>query len=70
MTMVWISRFTSTLSTFQQTFLGDRVGPILQVEMENPVKLRVCDHIFEKNSIEQWLQINPTCPLCRRNVRA
>ena len=47
----------------------NREDPIYHIEMENPVKLRVCDHVFERASIEQWLQINPTCPLCRCNVR-
>ncbi|XVE80148.1 hypothetical protein DITRI_Ditri14bG0116100 [Diplodiscus trichospermus] len=24
-----------------------------------------CDHVFHKTCLEEWLKINPTCPLCR-----
>ena len=28
-------------------------------------KLRVCGHIFHKECISKWNNIEPTCPLCR-----
>ncbi|ODV63938.1 uncharacterized protein ASCRUDRAFT_41685 [Ascoidea rubescens DSM 1968] len=32
------------------------------------VKLNNCDHIFDLECIGPWLKINPTCPMCRKNV--
>ena len=31
------------------------------------VKLK-CDHIFHKDCIYKWIENNPSCPLCRKNV--
>jgi hypothetical protein len=32
-------------------------------------RLPVCHHMFHQKCIEEWLVINPLCPMCRSNVR-
>ncbi|XVE50276.1 hypothetical protein DITRI_Ditri01bG0149300 [Diplodiscus trichospermus] len=27
-----------------------------------------CDHVFHKPCAEEWLKINPSCPLCRKDA--
>ena len=31
--------------------------------------IRGCNHIFNRGSLSQWLATNPTCPMCRRDIR-
>ena len=31
-------------------------------------KINHCGHIFKKNSIENWLKQNHSCPSCRHNI--
>jgi len=32
-------------------------------------RLPGCNHLFHPKCIEEWLVINPLCPMCRSNVR-
>jgi hypothetical protein len=31
--------------------------------------IRGCNHIFNRGSLSRWLATNPTCPMCRRDIR-
>lgn len=32
-------------------------------------KINHCEHIFHRDCLRQWFQINPQCPMCRFDVR-
>ena len=32
-------------------------------------KLVNCNHVFHESCLNEWLKINPICPLCRTNVK-
>ena len=34
---------------------------------KNLIKLE-CSHVFHHKCINEWIKINPTCPICRRKV--
>jgi deltex len=40
--------------------------PICLCESDNQVKSGVCSHTFCKECIEQWVNIEPICPVCRK----
>jgi|GEM_PF-4473999 len=43
------------------------------IEEEGDKKIKVlkdCGHIFHKTCINEWIVINPTCPLCRTIVKS
>jgi len=27
-----------------------------------------CGHVYEKKEIEQWVKINPICPICEKSI--
>ena len=33
-----------------------------------PIIRLPCSHIFSQNEIFKWLQLKPTCPLCRHTI--
>lgn len=35
---------------------------------KSPLKSLECGHIFDRECIKDWLEKNPTCPVCVRNV--
>lgn len=35
---------------------------------EEPYQRLSCQHIFHKACLDRWLDVNPTCPLCRERV--
>lgn len=39
-------------------------------EVEIPVKLRSCGHIFGEKCINEWVQTNNSCPACRKEFAA
>jgi len=34
------------------------------------LKTKVCAHLFHKECLKNWLQVNRTCPLCRKDLGA
>lgn len=43
--------------------------PCLQEAMTKPLQL-ACDHTFCEACITEWLEREPTCPMCRSKVKA
>lgn len=42
---------------------------ICQEELRTGTRLRACQHTFHEQCIDQWLQMNTRCPVCRHDVR-
>jgi hypothetical protein len=42
---------------------------ICQEELTRGTRLRACRHTFHEQCIDQWLQLNTRCPVCRHDVR-
>ena len=42
---------------------------ICQESLETGTRLRTCRHTFHDDCIDQWLQMNTRCPVCRHDVR-
>jgi hypothetical protein len=42
---------------------------ICQEELRTGTRLRGCRHTFHDQCIDQWLQMNTRCPVCRHDVR-
>jgi hypothetical protein len=47
----------------------DSVCSICQEELQTATRLRGCQHCFHQACIDQWLQMNTRCPVCRYDVR-
>jgi len=47
--------------------INDLICPISHGLMFSPIKT-TCDHTFDKIFLEEWMQINNTCPLCRKTI--
>lgn len=42
---------------------------ICQENVTCATRLRQCGHCFHGSCIDQWLQMNPRCPVCRDDIR-
>lgn len=42
---------------------------ICQDAVSCATRLRHCGHFFHGSCIDQWLQMNPRCPVCRHDIR-
>lgn len=38
------------------------------VDIDSPVRLSPCNHVFGMRCVRRWLRQNPTCPLCRTRI--
>lgn len=47
----------------------DSTCSICQESVLSGTRLRACQHCFHQQCIDQWLQVNPRCPVCRHDVR-
>lgn len=47
----------------------DSTCSICQEGLDRGTRLRSCRHCFHDQCIDQWLQMNPRCPVCRHDVR-
>ncbi len=45
------------------------VCAICQEAVTCATRMRHCGHTFHGSCIDQWLQMNPRCPVCRHDVR-
>jgi hypothetical protein len=41
---------------------------LIEFEMEDLVRKTICDHLFHKECLEQWLKKHENCPICRKNL--
>lgn len=42
---------------------------ICQDEVTCATRIRACGHNFHGGCLEEWLRINPRCPVCRHDIR-
>lgn len=56
-------------------FDPEEFGDALQCPMcledfskEQPIRKTLCSHYFHESCLAQWLKVNRTCPLCRRDL--
>jgi len=42
---------------------------ICQEEVTCATRIRACGHTFHGACLDQWLQMNPRCPVCRHDIR-
>ena len=42
---------------------------ICQDAVTSATRIRACNHTFHAACLDQWLQLNPRCPVCRHDVR-
>ncbi len=43
---------------------------ICQDDVVCATRIRACGHSFHGACIDQWLQLNPRCPVCRHDIRS
>ncbi|XP_002159773.1 E3 ubiquitin-protein ligase RNFT2 isoform X1 [Hydra vulgaris] len=61
------TRYGKTPSKEQLIEFGDSC-PICQEEMDDPIELNSCKHIFCEDCIVMWFDRERTCPMCRAKV--
>lgn len=49
------------------TLVEEKTCPITCEKIVTPEMIK-CGHVFEKDAITQWLQINKNCPVCRTKI--
>lgn len=47
----------------------DTVCSICQEPVTCATRIRTCGHCFHGSCIDQWLSMNPRCPVCRHDIR-
>ena len=58
-----------TLSTIQPATSSSGEQPQPEEDLDIPLRLKVCGHVFGKKCIRDWLALSATCPLCRKDVQ-
>ena len=48
--------------------IQDKICSICLDDIKQPIKLKLCSHIFCFHCINNWLCTNPTCPCCRQTT--
>ncbi len=60
---------TNTLQQGQEKKKDDLCSVcLIEFEMEDLVRKTICDHLFHKECLEQWLKKHENCPICRKNL--
>ncbi len=52
-----------------RTRLTDTQCSICQEDVETATRIRHCGHCFHSHCLQQWLGLNPRCPVCRYDIR-
>jgi hypothetical protein len=48
---------------------GTETCPICRDPLLHGTRLRACRHCFHASCINEWLGMNPRCPVCRHDIR-
>lgn len=63
------SREQITAAVETQVSVVNTTCTICQEPVMLATRLRACGHCFHSQCIDQWLGMNPRCPVCRHDVR-
>jgi hypothetical protein len=56
-------------ATDRHVAVTDTMCSICQEPVACATRIRSCGHCFHGQCLQQWLSINPRCPMCRQDIR-